>query len=707
MMRWKHILWLDTETFSEVMLSRGTDLYARVVEIMIAAYAIDSGPVRVHDCTDAWMLPAELEERLRDPETLIVCHNAYFDRTVMRWAWGMDIPASRFWCTYAQALAHSLPGGLGLLAEVLDVKVKKQAGGKDHINLFCKPRPKRDKLRRATRESHPVEWAQFMEYAGDDVGAMRDCYYAMPSRNYKGAEKDFWNLDQRINDHGLYMDVEFAEAAVELLKADKQKNDARVSELTHGKVTAATQRDKFLMHLLMEHGVILDSLQADDLEAMLDEDWLPAEVRELIELRILSAMNSTAKYTRLLNCVGPDNRLRGTRQFNGASRTGRSAGRIFNPYNLRRPTMKARDIEMCIDMIRRRDIENIDLVADNLREACSNALRGLVIAPPGKKLVVSDWSNIEGRFAAWLVGETWKLQAFRDFDTILPGQFDKKGKPLRAGPDLYKLAYSKAFAKLVEAITDFQRQIGKGMELSMQYGGGVGAFIAVSYSYGLDLDELARVIPTVAPWEVYAQANAKWSWAVEKKLTLGLTREVWVACETVKMLWRAANSNFESGWGKLETAFRLALENPGEEFPACRCVFQKESDWLTIKLPSGRHLMYPTPRITADGGLSYAGQKNKSWTRIKTYGGKLLENITQAGSRDVLVHSMLEIAETYGESDDVELVLDVYDEVVAETPETSAFNLAKMNAILTKNPSWAQGLPLAAEGFEAQRYAKH
>jgi DNA polymerase len=702
--KFKRIIWLDTETFSPIKISRGTDVYSREVEIMIAAYALDKGSVRTHDCTiyqyEQGVLPShlpfELHDALLDDECLIVCHNAYFDRTVIRWSWGLDIPAWRFHCTMAQALAHSLPAGLELLANVLAVNTRKQTGGKDHINLFCMPRPKGHKLRRATGVTNPTEWAEFMSYAGDDVLAMRDCYYAMPRRNYIGEEKELWNLDQEINDTGLYIDVEFAKAAVEMLRADKVKADAKISALTGGAVTAATQRDKFLMHLLMEHGVILESLRADELENMLGEDWLPVEVKELLKLRILAAMNSTSKYTRLINCVGPDNRLRGTRQFNGASRTGRSAGRIFNPLNMRRASMKPWEIELFIEAVRQGDVESTGLFAENLREGCSNATRGLVIAPPGHKLVVSDWAGIEARKAAWLVGEQWKLDAFKAFDTKVNGK--------RLGPDLYKLGYSESFGVPVETVDDKQRQGGKVQELFLQYGGGVNAYMSGAISIGLDLEHLARVIPNTAPWEAVAQARAIYQWALKKDKTMGLSEPVYVACETVKALWRKANPAFANGWGALESAARSAIDSRGKEFTACRCVFKLEADYLTVRLPSGRHLMYPTPRVTADGTITYAGAKNKQWHRIKTYGGKLLENITQASSRDILVHSMLRIKREHPE---VRIVLDVYDEVVAEAPLNGTFNIEIMNQILVDNPTWAAGLPLAVEGWEGTRYAKH
>jgi DNA polymerase len=711
MKQFKYKLWIDTETFSETPISRGTDVYANGsndgklagVEVMIIAYALNNGVIKVVDLTEGALIPQELYDALMDDDYLVIAHNAFFDRKVLRVGLGLDIPIWRWHCTMAQAYAHSLPAGLGLLCQVLNVKTKKQENGRQLINLFCKPRPKRQKIRRATRDTHPEEWSQFLSYGGDDVGAMRDCYYAMPIRNYVGDEKELWELDQRMNDRGFATDTEFAHAAIRLLKEDKKRNDARVNDLTKGDVTAATQRDKFMLHMLNEHGVLLDSLRADDLEELLEDERLPIVVRELLQLRIMSAMNSTAKYTRLMNCVSSDGRLRGTRQYNGASRTGRSAGRIFNPLNLRRPTMKADDINTCIELIKEGDADNVTLFADSLREACSNALRGLVIAPPGKKLVISDWSNIEGRMAAWLTGENWKLQAFADFDTIIG--VDENGKPVRAGPDLYKLIYHKSFGTPIEDIDDFLRQIGKGEELSLQYGGGVGAFIAVSYSYGLDLAELGRVMPNLAPFEAIHRARKIWEWACEKGRTLGLEEDVYVACETVKTLYRQANPNIVQGWADLELAAKMAVSYPGEKYTACRCEFQCKANWLMVRLPSGRHLMYPSPRIMANNSLTYAGQVNKQWRRIKTYGGKLLENITQAASRDVLTHNMLRLEREY--QDDAQLVLDVYDEVVLEAEEHGRFNIDVLNKMLIDNPPWAAGLPLAAEGFETQRYAKH
>lgn len=691
-----HKLWLDTETFSATPINRGTDIYTRDAEVMLFAFALDDDPVRVYDCTekdiDQFQMWKDIEGAINDPSYTLVAHNVPFDRSVLYYdpAWAVNVPLERWHCTMAQARAHALPGALGLLAEVLRVPIQKQENGRALIQLFCKPRPKNMKIRRATRHTHPDEWAQFVAYAADDVEAMRGCYKAMPKRNYEGDEKRLWCVDQRINERGFCADMELVDAAIDALKDNKQELDERVEAITSGVVKAATQRDKLLAYLLEEHGVILESLSKKNIEDMLEEDWLPDHARELLKLRIESAMASTSKYTRLKNCVSEDNRMRHTLVFAGASRTARWAGRTYQPQNLPRPTMANADIEACIGLLKSGHADAVDLFGDNLRSVCSNALRGIMVAPPGKKLVVCDWSNIEGRVAAWLSGEKWKLDAFAALDA---------GR----GKDLYVLSVARAYNKKPDDITKYERQQGKGMELSLGYGGGVMAFMNVALSYGLDLDELGRKAPDLIPYEALAQARAIWQWAVKKDKTFGFEEHVYVACEAIKAQWRKANAHIVQAWDDLETAAKCAITYPGQEYRAARCVFVCRNSWLMVRLPSGRHLMYPSPRILSDNSISYSGPVNKTWRRIKTYGGKLLENVTQAASRDILAASLL----TLDARTDCEVVMHVHDEVVAEAPENGGFDLAELERIMITNPGWAEGLPLAAAGFEARRYEKH
>ena len=690
-----HKFWLDTETFSETPITRGTDIYTRDAEIMLVAFALDNDPVRVYDCTapDPQMR-ADIDGAFADPDFELIAHNVPFDRSVFMYdpAWQISQPIERWHCTMAQARAHALPGALGLLSQVLGVETVKQENGRALIHLFCKPRPAKQKVRRATRDTHPAEWAQFISYAADDVNAMRQCYKAMPMRNFIGQEKRLWYVDSRINERGFYCDMPLVDSAITMLNDDKAELDEKMNTLTGGAVQAAGQRDKLLAYLLEEHGVILATLSKGDIEEIINEDWVPEHVRVLLRLRVEGAMASTSKYKRLKNCVSPDDRLRHTLVFAGASRTARWSGRTYQPQNLPRPDMDGGDIETCISLIKSGDRDLIPLFAENLRKACSNALRGIMIAPPGKKLVVGDWSNIEGRMAAWLAGEQWKLDAFKAFDA---------GK----GKDLYILSVARAYNKNPDSISKYERQQGKGMELSLGYGGGVAAFISVATAYGLDLDELGRKAPELMPYEAIAQARAIYAWAVKKNKTYGLTEPVYTACEAIKSLYRKANANVAQAWEDLETAAKQAITYPGESFPAARCVLTCRANWLMLRLPSGRHLMYPTPRILADNSITYSGPVNKSWRRIKTYGGKLFENATQACARDILAETLLRLEDKY--ADVADIILHVHDEPVMEAPVDGPFNLALLLAEMKADTPWSKGLPLAAEGWEGPRYGKH
>lgn len=702
----KHKLFYDTETFNATPINRGTDVYARDAEVTIATYALDDGPVRCWDATEIADMPADLREPLADPGVLKIAHNATFDRLVTRHALGIDIPPEQWYDTMVQALAHSLPAALGLLCEVIGVDEElRKHDGKDLIHLFCKPLAANRKLDRATRHTHPEEWERFKKYAINDTAAMREAHKKMPTCNYRGRELKLWWLDQRINDRGICIDTDFAEAAVRHLKNEKAEHNAQITEMTEGEVTAATQRDKLLKHLVAEHGVYLEDMKSATLESWLEEDWLEDSVKEMIRVRLLSSKTSTAKYQRVLNLTGPDGRIRYTMQFNGADRTGRDAGRGLQPQNLPRPKMDAEDIERCIELIREDEIAGVQLFAPSLREACSDALRGLIVAPPGRKLVVSDWSNIEGRVLAWLASEEWKLQAFRDSDAGV-------------GQDLYKLIFSKSFGKKPGDVDKDERQIGKGEELSLGFGGGVGAFLSVAASYGLDLEWLARVVPETAPRRVLDEAKGMWGWACRMKKTAGLPYDQYIACETIKRLYREANPNIESLWHAYEDAAFNAVMNPGQEFRAGRCVFKRAKNWLKVRLPSGRHLMYASPKIrqerekieNEDGSaetitrsvLTYMGRVNKGWREVKTYGGKIAENVTQAVANDVLRWAM-PIVEDAG----FEIVLRVHDELVTEVDENSELGIVLLNELMCTEHDWFEGtLPVAADGYEGTRYRK-
>ncbi len=682
-------LFLDLETYCDVPITHGTHRYAARAEVMLIAWALDEGKVQVTDLTVGPM-PARLAWYLNSETTRVVIHNSAFDRTVLRHALGIDLAPERIDDTLVQALAHSLPGSLGALCDIfkLPTDKAKDKDGRQLVHLFCKPRPKTSKIERATRETHPAEWARFVEYARLDVEAMRALAPKLPRWNITQDERKLWCLDQRINDRGIAIDLDLVEGAVKAVAQAQAHLAERAQRLTDGAVRATTQRDALLAHLLAEHGINLPDLQKSTLERRLQDPDLPEALRELLAVRLQATTTSTAKYKALANATSADARLRGTLQFCGASRTGRWAGRLFQPQNLARATLPQAEIDAGIEGFK---AGCADLLADNVMELASSAVRGALGAPPGRKLVVADLANIEGRVLAWLAGENWKLRAFRDYD---------QGE----GPDLYKLAYAKSFAIKPDDVDKSQRQIGKVQELMLGYEGGVGAFLTGAASYGIDLDAMAAAAWPSIPPDVRAEAADFLDWRRKQKLgDFGLASDTFIACDGIKRLWRSAHPATVALWKGVQDAATQALARPGKTLEYGRLLFSRTGAWLRVGLPSGRSLCYPGAAVGEDGKLAYLGtnQYTRQWGRIKTYSGKLVENITQAVARDVLAASLPAI-----EAAGYQIVLTVHDEVLCETPDTPAFNPHHLAELMADNPPWADGLPLAAAGFEAYRYKK-
>ena len=408
-----NILWLDLETYSPVPITHGTHRYAEEAEVLLVAVAVDDQPTEVWDTQYRLAWKRDLQS-LIDAAERIVIHNSHFDRTILRHV-GVDVPVEKIRDTMVQALAHSLPGSLGTLCDVLDVPTDKakDKAGKKLIHLFTKPRPKNMKLRRADSASHPAEWAEFVEYARLDVAAMRDVYGRMPNWNNSLSERQLWRIDQRVNDRGIAIDLDLARGAVRAFRRTSGTLAARAADLTDGYVKKLTQGTRFLRYLEDFHNFVPENLTKGVVAGLLGGDSLTPEVRELLEIRQQASATSPAKYKVLLDATSSDGRLRGTLQFCGASRTGRDAGRIFQPQNLPRPTMDADVIETGIAAMK---LDCEDLMFDNVTDLCSSAVRGCLVAPAGRKLVIADLSNIEGRVLAWLAGEDWKVKAFADFD---------------------------------------------------------------------------------------------------------------------------------------------------------------------------------------------------------------------------------------------------------------------------------------------------
>lgn len=693
----KHRLWIDLETYNETPINAGLHRYAETVEITLFAFALDDTPAQVWDVTSGEPMPEELVACLHNPDVQLVAHNAAFERVCIRSALGIDIPVERWFCTMAQSYAHSMPGSLETLGltQGLSEDERKLKIGRQLVLLFCKPRPKNQTIRRATRYTHPVEWNQFVDYCRQDVEQMRTSSKKLPTWNYRGAELALWHLDQKINDRGVRVDVGLAEAAVKTAEREKRLLKARGQEITNGEVEALTKRDQLLAHLLAEYGVDLPNLQKATLERRLEDPDLPEGLKELLRLRLDATTTSVAKYKTLLRAVSSDGRLRGLLQFCGAGRTGRWAGRIWQPQNLARPTHKLPEIEASIEAVK---ADCLDLLYDDVMPRLSSCIRGSIIAPEGKKLVVADLSNIEGRKLAWLAGEEWKLQAFRAFDS---GE----------GADLYALAYAKSFGVTPEAVMENHengdgswRQIGKVMELALGYEGGVGAFLTFAAVYGIDLEAMAEDAAARIPKDVWGEARGMLEWTKKKRRsTFGLSDRAWLVCESFKRLWRNSHPETVAFWREIDDTVRQAIGTPGVTLTCRRLKIRRDGSWLRIVLPSGRALCYPSPRIDDKGRITYTGthQYTRKWQRLHTYGGKLVENVTQAAARDVMAYGML-----HAEEEGFEILLTVHDELITEAPDTDDYRVEGLAHCMAAVPDWATGLPLAAAGYEAYRYRK-
>ena len=678
------MLYLDTETFSETPINNGTYRYAEDCEVMIITYAFDNGPIGVVDLASGDALPAELHEYLTDGG-LITCHNTMFDRNVLK-TLGYHIAIERFRCTMVRAMMHGLPGSLDKLCDIFKItEGAKHKDGRKLIHLFCKP----NKGVRNNGESHPKEWEAFIAYASADISAMRQLDAILPRWNYTDGNLADWFLDQRRNDRGAAIDVEFARAALRAVDKEGLALKARTQELTEGELESTTKRDATLNYMLEAFGVSLPDLTMATVQRRIDDPDLPREIKELLEIRLQASTTSTAKYKSMLKAVNRDGRVRGLIQFCGAIRTGRDAGRTIQVQNFpSRGLMPQEDIDAGLRLIK---ADSADLVYDNISHLTSSCLRATLIAPQGKKLVAADLSNIEGRYLAWAAGEEWKLQAFRDFDAGV-------------GPDLYKLAYAKSFKIHHSEVDKAGRQVGKVQELALGFAGGVGAFMTFAGAYQLDLEEMGVIAYDTLPEDIRKESEGFYEWTVkQKRTTFGLSKQAYVVCESFKRMWRQAHPATVNLWDGLEDITRRAIETPNAVIAYGRFSARRDGQWLRLIMPSGRNLCFPHPRVDDKGGISFMGvnQYTRKWERIKTFGGKLTENVTQAGARDVFKHG-----EHLADSAGYATIFPVHDELVTEVEDSGDYSAEGLSALMATVPVWAKGLPLAAEGFEAYRYRK-
>lgn len=757
-------LFLDTETFSGVDLKKvGAYAYAEhpTTEIMICTYAIDEGRVQTWDCTESPTMPRELRKALRrvsrKKAKIVMANGLLFDRLVIREKWGIDLPVCQIEDTMIMAFRHALPGSLDMQCQVLGVDAEhaKDKAGKALIKRFCKPTPKTYKIRRYTRKTHPEEWAKFLRYAALDIIAMREVYWRIPDWGNTPKEDEILLIDQLINDRGFYVDVDLARAAIKAVQAHKEELKEEAWERFGGKLTG----NDFLPALRdLAPAFTIHNAQKSTLNDLLEDPDFPDEGKVLIEMRLGASSTASTKYNPLVNGLSADGRRRGCLQYGGAKRTLRWAGKGFQPQNLARGEysddhegkIKRRDGESDISFwVRSHMLTNgINSLlrgtahwAYDISKLTASTVRGCIIPAKGKKFVVADYSNVEGRGLAWIAGEKTALMVFR------------------AGRDIYCETAGKMFGldpEYIKANRKDLRQIGKACELGLGYGGGVAAFLQFAKNLGLDLYAMADVMKGTFPDHIWAAAKRGYEYArineakrppkpgkKDERPTYILPKNVWLTCDAIKRMWREAHPKTVAFWAELEDAVLCAIRNPGKAYWAGANVrpdgkkalkivrtkakhdptFDEERDdpnaagwWLKIELPSGRIMSYPgialsvTTEIDEDTGkkrtstrIKYQGenQTTRQWGFQYTYGGKLTENIVQALCRDILAWSMPGV-----EAAGYEIVLSVHDELITEVPDTDDYTTEELCALMCDLPVWAKGFPLAAEGDIMYRYRK-
>jgi DNA polymerase len=585
----------------------------------------------------------------------------------------------------AMAYAMALPGSLENAAPAAGLELAKDMAGRRLMLQMSRPRK--------VNSDGSIQWwdepekvTRLIEYCKIDVEVERALEKRL--RPLSPSELAVWHLDQRINDRGVLIDEHLANAAKAIVKQAQENLDAQMREKTDFAVSRCSNRNQ-LVAWVREQGVECDSINKAAMETLLEEDSpIPPHVREVLLIRQEAARASVAKIDALLNGKSPeDSRAKGLLQFHAAS-TGRWGGRRFQPQNLRRP--EESDIDTLIDIVATGDHDYLAMMYPKPLSAVADTLRGMLVAAPGHRIVAADYSNIEGRVLAWLAGEAWKLDAFRAYDTFVTDENgnripDGKGGFKRKGHDLYKITAGGILGKRPEDVTKAERQShGKVPELALGYQGGVGAFSTMAANYGVDL-----TVPEI---------------------------------EAIRDGWREKHPAIKQFWYDMEEAAVRAVQDRGSVTRCRKIAFKVAGSFLMMRLPSGRYLAYPRPEIRefdvpwggTKAGLTYFSTIDSSkrgkiiedpansttWARIKTYGGMLAENATQAAARDVLADAMPRL-----EAAGYPIVLTVHDEVVCEVPDGHG-SVEEMEKIMCALPEWASGLPVAAEGFSDRRYRK-
>ncbi len=644
------MLMIDIETYSSVdLVKHGVYRYASSpdFEILLLAYAYDDEPVQLIDIASGEEIPEQVRHDLTDEDVLKEAYNANFERTCLRRWLGVELPPEQWHDTMIHAQYLGLPRSLDAVGKALGLSddQAKMKEGKDLIRYFCKPcKPTKTNGNRTRNYPNdaPEKWETFRRYNIRDVEAEREIAYRLSTYPVPDHEWQIWWMDQHINDRGVRIDRDLAEAAVKVNDRNVSRLTDEVQELTHLENPNSVSQ---LKSWLCSEGEETDSLSKAWVSERL-KDLPNGDLRRVLEIRAELGKSSVSKYEAMLRSAGEDDRVRGTLQHYGASRTGRWAGRLLQVQNL--PQNHMEDLETAREAVRTRDAEWVRSLYDSVSDTLSQLIRTALIPSEGKRFAVSDFSAIEARLVAWLSGEQWRQDVFA------------------SGGDIYCASASQMFHVPVvkHGVNGHLRQKGKIAELALGYGGGVGALTAMgALKMGLTEDELPEI---VSKWREASPCITGLWWAVDEAAKIAVKHKEWS--------------------GDLGHGLRIGYAG----------------GMMIIRLPTGRSLYYPHPRLEEGKfGHTCITYHGSNWTREQTYGPKLVENIIQATGRDCLAEAMLKVNERYP------IVMHVHDEMIAEVPAEEAEEaLTFMNAKMAEQLPWAEGLILRGDGYLCDFYRK-
>ena len=652
---------VDIETYSSIDLTKsGVYRYVEApdFDILLIGFSVDGGPVEVIDCTDRHnnyeeeRKMVQFKKRLYDPECVKQAFNANFERTCLAKWLGKEMPPREWRCTMIKCLTMGLPGNLAGAGVALGLPEEqlKDPQGKALIQYFskpCKPTRVNGQRTRNLPEHAPDKWKLYIEYNRQDVVTEMAIDSMLSIYKTTETEQELWNLDQEMNDQGVRIDVDMVDKIVNYDAVRKEELQREAQEITGlNNPNSLAQLKKWLD----DQGMPMTSVTKDTIAAALSLQYIPDNVRRVLEIRTALGKTSTAKYSTMLDAVCDDHRLRGILQFYGANRSGRWAGRLVQTHNLARNSLP--DLDLARELAAEGDFDTMQTLFGETAFVFSELVRTAFIPSEGCRFVVSDFSAIEARVISWIAGEEWRLEAFR------------------AGKDIYCETASQMYKVPVvkHGENGELRQKGKVAELACGYQGGVGAMKRMDREGSIPEEELQAVVDS----------------------------------------WRAANPKVVKLWRLCEIAVRTAIDEHRTVRLQHGLEFSYINHNLFIKLPGGRKLCYWDTKLKMDPRdgrehIVYMGvnQETKQWGETETYGGKLVENIVQATARDCLAVAMTRVSKL-----GYKIVMHVHDEMIVDVPVEDTEALDVINACMAEPIDWAPGLPLKGDGYETTFYKK-